>query len=178
VFDAQAGGVSRDEVNLMKTVADRIFDIFDRNHNGAVDVAEFTAGMSLFCRASGVDKIRGSPLRCHRWDRAARSPPFVPRQPRSICSTMTEMAASLSRRWCAGPRASQPNHTPLTPLPPLLPCAHAEPLPHVLLPSVLRAGPQDGAPVRRRHARGGTPLCAAMRRRCTGRSSALVARRS
>jgi Ca2+-binding EF-hand superfamily protein len=45
---------------MMHAIAGRVFEVFDRDGNGMVDFAEFVAGLSLLCRASGDDKIRAA----------------------------------------------------------------------------------------------------------------------
>jgi len=52
-----AGG--RDK-NVVKMIANKVFDVFDRDSNGFVDHSEFVAGLSLLCRASSDDKIRAA----------------------------------------------------------------------------------------------------------------------
>jgi len=49
-----------EEERVLKLVANRIFDVFDRDGNGLVDHSEFVAGLSLLCRASSDDKIRAA----------------------------------------------------------------------------------------------------------------------
>jgi len=58
-FQNVCQGDGQDE-KILKLVADRVFDVFDRDGNGIVDHSEFVAGLSLLCKASSDDKIRAA----------------------------------------------------------------------------------------------------------------------
>jgi len=58
-FQKVCKGDGQDQ-KILKLVAHRVFDVFDRDGNGIVDHSEFVAGLSLLCRASSEDKIQAA----------------------------------------------------------------------------------------------------------------------
>eukprot|EP00808_Paulinella_micropora_P011159 g2286.t1 len=50
----------KQDKKILNLVANKVFDVFDKDGNGIVDHSEFVAGLSLLCHASSEDKIRAA----------------------------------------------------------------------------------------------------------------------
>ena len=59
-FGSLLYGLDEDETQRAAFVLDKMFDIFDINGDGHVDVAEFLSGLSVLVGGSRDDKIRAA----------------------------------------------------------------------------------------------------------------------
>lgn len=57
---ARVPGSDDDDEVMAELVANRLFDLFDTNGNGSVDLPELAAGLAVLCGGSSADKVEAS----------------------------------------------------------------------------------------------------------------------